>query len=242
MVETETMEAHEATRGFLDQEVWDHRQSEHDLLEQAKKLMFKARLLDPYSVTSLHRVVSELPGGVPVAEAIVSGWIEGFKAKKLQQVDDGDPFHRPVHALIQAELDATKAKVQSRTTALEACLSIARNSGWGPRQEIALKSATVAEFDAIIRSSDIKDMQVFMRKMLELTIQKDTYEHHFGSAMDRFVEACKNIAHDPKSSRLGKLIKGLFASAKLEALLEPSAAAQSTAIPEVNGSTPASNS
>jgi hypothetical protein len=61
-----------------------------------------------------------------------------------------------------------------------------------------------------------------MRKMLEMLIQKQTYEPHFGSAMDRFVEACRNIAQNPQCGLLSKLIKTLFTDAKLDALLHPS--------------------
>lgn len=46
----------------------------------------------------------------------------------------------------------------------------------------------------------------------------------FGHATDRFVEACRNIANDPSSGRLGKLIKSLFANSKLNHLMESLAA------------------
>lgn len=46
------------------------------------------------------------------------------------------------------------------------------------------------------------------------------YKDNFGHATDRFVEACKNIAIDPSSGRLGKLIKSLFANSKLSHLVE----------------------
>ena len=214
------MEAQAAWREFLRLQAWDHRLSEDDLLEQARKLISKARFLDPYTVTSLHSAVTELPGGEPVADAMVSYWIDDFKVKNLKHVDPNDPFHRPVHPRIQAEFDSMEATVQSKTTALDAVLHIVKNNGWGARQEVALKSATVAEFESIIKTCDIEDLRIFMRKMLELTMQKNNYETHFGSAMDHFVDACRNIAHDPHSGRLGKLMKSLFASSKLQALLD----------------------
>lgn len=60
-----------------------------------------------------------------------------------------------------------------------------------------------------------------MVKMLDLYIHKQTYEKHFGSAMDNFVQACRNIAQNPSSGRLGKLLKILFDDSKLTNLLDP---------------------
>ena len=87
-----------------------------------------------------------------------------------------------------------------------------------------MKAATVADFDSAIRTLEINGLRLFMRRMLEMTMQPGGYREHFGQATDRFTEACKNIAQDPNSGRLGKLIKKLFADSKLSHLVEPSAA------------------
>ena len=79
-----------------------------------------------------------------------------------------------------------------------------------------MKAATVADFDAAIRTLETEDLRLFMRKMIELCAQKQNYVGSFGSAMDRFVEACRNISEDPRPGRLGKLVELLFNDAKLD--------------------------
>lgn len=56
--------------------------------------------------------------------------------------------------------------------------------------------------------------------MLELVVNKQDYEKHFGQAMDHFIQACAKIVRDPESGRLGTLIKLLFADAKISNLLD----------------------
>jgi hypothetical protein len=79
----------------------------------------------------------------------------------------------------------------------------------------------VADFEATIKTIDIKGLRMFMRRMLEMTMQPGGYREPFGHATDRFAEACKNIAQDPNSGRLGKLINTLFVDSKLSHLVAP---------------------
>jgi hypothetical protein len=83
-----------------------------------------------------------------------------------------------------------------------------------------MRAATVADFETAIKTIDTKSLRMFMRRMLEMTIQVGGYKDNFGHATDRFVTACKNIAIDPNSGRLGKLIKSLFANSKISHLVE----------------------
>ncbi|GAB1720035.1 MAG: hypothetical protein NTAFB09_17660 [Nitrosospira sp.] len=229
IAETDAMNARDETRRFLQRVVWDHRITEVELLEEAKALALKSYLLDPYNVTSLYEAVSQLPGGMPLADAIMARWVEVFKAKNVEDLnndDDDNSFNHPIHFLIKAEFDAIKARAQAKTKVFDTCVDIAKNSGWSARQEMAMRAASVADFELTIKTVDIQGLQIFMHQMLKMRIRKQTYEPHFGAAMDRFVEACHNIAQDPQSGRLGKLIKGLFADMKLGALLNPSTATE----------------
>lgn len=215
VAETEVMEASDQTHQFFRRLMWDHRLTETELLEEAKALIQKAHLVDAYSVTALAEQVSKLPDGTEMGEAMIKRWVEEFRAKNIANFDEDNHFHRPIHPLIQAEFSAIQAKAQAKTTVFDACNFIAKHSGWGSREEMVMKSASVKDFEATIKLLDIPDLRVFMRKMLELRIQKQTYLAHFGSAMDYFTEACRNIARDPQSGRLGKLIRELFKDAKL---------------------------
>jgi hypothetical protein len=92
-------------------------------------------------------------------------------------------------------------------------------------QEVAMKRATAADFESAIRNMEIEKLRRFMRRMIEMRLQRQTYDPHFGTATERFVEACRTIANDPSSSRLAGLIKLLFARTALASELLPQARA-----------------
>lgn len=57
-----------------------------------------------------------------------------------------------------------------------------------------------------------------------MRLQRDTYDAHFGSATERFIEACRIIANEATSPWLARLIKRLFEGSALAAeLSEPPA-------------------
>ena len=114
----------------------------------------------------------------------------------------------------------TEALSQADTSVLDACSFIIENSGWGKRQEMALKLGTADSMEVAIRQASPRDLRTIMAKMLEFTANKPNYEKNFGLAMDNFVEACRHITQEPASARLGKLIQVLFADAKLSPLLQ----------------------
>ncbi len=78
-----------------------------------------------------------------------------------------------------------------------------------------MKGATAANFESTIRNLEIDNLRRFMRRMIEMRLQRQTYDSHFGTATERFVEACRTIANDPASSRLAGLVKRLFAGTAL---------------------------
>lgn len=214
--ETDAMQARKLAHEFMKRLIWDYRLSEADLVQQAQELVPIAKLLDPYIATELCQALIPLPGGQGVGEAIVGGWLDGFRTQQLEDINDENPFGKSLHPDIEAEFKAIKAHAQTRETLFAACKYIVEHSGWGTRQEIAMKTATVADFESAIRSLDIDDLRFFMRHMLKMRIQKHTYDPHFGTATNRFVEACRNIVSDEASGRLGTLIKRLFKDSNLE--------------------------
>ncbi len=220
VAEADQMNARGSCNKFFEQSVWDHFLTEEQLLAQATMVAAKSHLMDPYMVTSLYESIIELPGGKAIADGAVTRWIEAFRKENRQEAELNNIFRRKIHPLIKAEFDALNAKAQANISAFDACVYVAKNSGWGTRQEVALKSATVHDMETIIRTSAIQDMRLFMLKMLDLCTNKDSYEKHFGSAMDNFVQACKNIVQDPQSGRLGKLVTLLFDDSKIAHLLE----------------------
>lgn len=221
VTETHALQARQAARDFLNRAFWDHRVSDADLLVEAGQFSDSAELLDPYVTTQLFETLSELPDGQTLSQAIVDAWIAGFVAGNHRIVEDDNPFNNPIHPDIKAAFDAAKTRTQANTSVAEACTYIIDNSGWGTLQAVAMKRATAADFDAAIRGMEIDTLPRFMRRMIEMRLQRATYEPHFGTATQHFMDACRAISNDSNSPRLAALIKKLFARTALAAELIP---------------------
>lgn len=226
VAEAETMEARNECNKFLERSVWEHTMTEPQLLEEAARVVTKADLIDPYMVTTLYDTLAEIADGQILADQAVDRWVNAFKAKNLQDAKLENVFGRRIHPKIEEEFKAINNNAQAKTSILGACKSIVEQSGWGTRQELAMKISTVDDFEATIRNASINDLQLFMSKMLDLCANKGAYVAHFGSAMDNFSEACRRVAQDDNSPRLAKLVKRLFADSKTSGQLENHSPAQ----------------
>jgi len=228
----DVMRARKLSQELHEHVIWHHKMTDAELVAEAQALAQQAHLLDLYTVNLLHELVSRLAGGVGVADEIVDNWIAAFRAKD-SDVGDFENFSRGhIHPRIQAELDAQKAVAQAKTTIFDACEYVAMNRGWGRKQEAAMKSASVADFEATIKSLEVENLRLFMCRFLDMCVHKETYQPHFGSAMDHFTQACRNIVSDLSQARLGALITLLFKDANIESELKPPAPL--AAIPSVS--------
>lgn len=224
IAEKQNLEARETANQFLFKVFWDHRVNDEQLVAEAATLPRIAVMLDPFMVSELDQALAKLPGGAAIGKAIVDGWIDALRARNPEEVNDENPFNHPLHPAIKSEFAAINANAQARTTVLDACMHIIENSGWGTMQEVAMKRATAADFEVAIREMDLDKLRRFMRRMIEMRLQRQTYDPHFGAATQRFVEACRAIASDATSPRLSGLIKRLFEGTALAselALQEP---------------------
>lgn len=218
---TQSLQARETAHDFLKRAFWDHRLSDADLLAEAGQFPACAELLDPYIATQLFDALCEFPEGQALGHAIINAWITAFEEENYQYVEDDNPFNNPIHPDIQAAFNAAKARTQASTTIVDACLDIINNRGWGTLQELAMKRATVADFDAAIRSMEVDTLRRFMRRMIEMCLQRSTYDAHFGTATQHFLDACRAISSDSNSPRLAALINKLFAKTALAVELTP---------------------
>lgn len=214
--EADVMRARKLSQDLHEHVIWHYKMTDAELLAEARVLAQQVHLLDLYAVSSLHETISGLEGGLEVADAIVDAWITFFRSTSHATCNFDNFFRKPIHPRIQTELDALKAVAQAKTTIFDACEYIAKNSGWDHKQESAMKSASVADFEATIHSLEINDLRFFLCRFVDMCIHKETYMPHFGSAMDHFTQACRNITADPNHVRLGVLIKSLFKSGKIE--------------------------
>lgn len=87
--------------------------SEDVLLEEAIALAEKAHLLDPYTVTAFHEILTNLPGANAVAEAVIDQWIEKFKAENHEDVNLENHFNQKIHPRIETEFSSVKEKAQA---------------------------------------------------------------------------------------------------------------------------------
>jgi hypothetical protein len=222
VAESEAMKAREAARNFLGRVFWDHRVDEAQLVAEAAVLPASAGLLDPFVATELQSVLGQLPEGAAIGNAIIDGWIVGYRESNPSTVNDENPFNNPLHPKIQAEFAAIKATAQANATVVDACMHVIENSGWGTLQQVALGQATAADFEAAIREmEDLDKLRRFMRQMIKMRIERAVYDPHFGTATERFVEACRAIANDAASPRLANLVQRLFDMTPLESELAP---------------------
>lgn len=218
MAENDSMVARSEVNAFQERIIWDHRCTDHELLAEAKRIRPTVHLLDAFHVTSLATQISDLAGGEPIADDLVGEWLVNFDPKDTDP-DDDFPYRRPVHPRIKEALAACATKAQASTSVVDAAMHIMMHSGWGTRQELAMKSATISDFEDAIRTLEMPLFRRFMRKMLDLSLHRDTNRNHFGSAVDNFAAACRSIVRDTTVPRLARLIEGLFVSANLEELL-----------------------
>ena len=154
---------------------------------------------------------------------MIQAWIAAFNARGGPAPEDDNPFGNPLHQDIKAAFDAAAAQAHAEATVVQACMHVIENNGWGTMQEVAMKNATAADFESAIRDMDIDTLRRFMRRMIQMRLQKGTYDQHFGTATGRFMEACRAIANDqaPGSIRLAKLIRRLFEKTALASELNP---------------------
>ncbi|WP_177229230.1 P-loop NTPase fold protein [Dyella sp. OK004] len=207
---------------FREHVIWHHKLSNNDLLVEARTLANDADRIDPYTVTSLHELLCEIPGGDIIGDIMVEKWIAAFAKRSDHGSIDRDFFRRKLHPRIEAEFDALADEVEAKTTLYDACAHIANHHSWGTRQEVAMRGSTVHDHEMTIKSLEVEEFKLFMSAMIDMCVNSATYIKHFGSAMDRFTEACRNICSDPNSGRLAQIIRLLFDDAKLASALTSS--------------------
>lgn len=219
--EAEVMSAQKLSQDFHDHFTWYYKMTDSELLIEAKELAKQAHLLDLFTVSSLHNLISQLAEGSTVAESMVDKWIESVRSKNPDFSNFGNPLHQPIHPRIEATIDELKMADQAKITIIQAFKYVAKEKAWDNKHEIALNSATVADFEATIKSLEVDDLKIFLSGFVKMITIKKIYESSFESAMDNFTEACRNITTDPNQIRLGTLIKRQFKNARIEADLNP---------------------
>jgi hypothetical protein len=226
VAETDAMETQRRLSQFREHLIWHHNMPYQELLNEAQELVNVASKIDPYTVTWLDESLRDIPGGEAIGNQMVDSWLTAFKVRGDQAPKGRDFFGRKLHPRIQTEFDAQTDDAQTRSTLYEICERIARDRSWGTREKLTMGGTTVQDFERSIKTVDIDKFKLIMLVLIDMRANPALYESDFGSALERFVEACRNICADPNSERLAKLIRIIFNEAKLTSILSPTSANQ----------------
>ncbi len=210
-------------REFFQSTIWDPELPAAEILEKAQALLADVPYLDCYTVSSLHDYLLDFEGGAPIAEQMVSLWIDQLREKAAAPGADPSQFTldnwtgRPLHPLIVAAFAEACGRVEQRSTLLEVCLRLADTDGWGRSEEAVIKAGTVDDFVQTILSIRGEQLRVFLLKNLDIYANRGTYIKHFGSGPHNFLQACKRIRAERSGTRWAGLIEDVFKSVKLDA-------------------------
>jgi hypothetical protein len=213
-----------------DKTLWNPELSNEELLAEAEGMLPVVHLLDAYSVTSLHWVISKIPGGDDYANRLVEQWLKKYREGEPHGFDVDRVIQRDIHPDIEAEFEHNRTQLQPLPSLLEVCQNIGKNQGWGKLEELAMQASTPKQYEEEIRRLSGKELRTLMLKNVEFYKNLPAYEGHFGQAMNNFVSACRSICQQNDNERRSDLIRQLFKSKGMEALLGPGPAAVENAI------------
>jgi hypothetical protein len=230
VAEGQALEAREQAHAFSDRVTWHPEITDAQLVDELRALIPGAGLLDMFTVTSLHYQAGTIAGGAPFGEEIVQAWVTAFRAQHPPgQEPKLDPdfnfFHRPLHPDIEAEIKAVQTRTQSTATIIEVCRRVAEDRAWGAREESLMQSITPTAYEAAIQSATGRELRLLLLQSTDFVKNRAMYEAHFGGGVQAFVDACRGIFAREPTSRIGQLVRTLFADAKMEALISPPAPA-----------------
>lgn len=211
---------------FFERSIWHPEVMEAELLQEIRAMLPDVGMLDMYSVTSLHDEATSLSGGAALANELVANWLAAFRerhpAGQESNFDsDFNPFRRPLHPSISAEVSAMQARHQSTTTLLEVCRRVGHAHAWGRREEAFMAAITVADYETEILTARGADLKLILLQSMEFLTKRATYDKHFGNGIQNFLGACRAIVAREPDSRISRLLRSLFRDAGMEPDLMP---------------------
>lgn len=202
---------------FFHRCVWHPEITEAELLKDVGAILPDVGLLDMFSVTSLHDEAKSLAGGASLAQELVDGWLAAFRQRHAVEHDPlldrpVNPFRRPLHPEIEAEILAAQVRQRSNATVLEVCRTVRDNGAWGDREKLFMRSVTPADYEAEILATTGTDLKLLLLQSMDFLKNRHIYDSHFGGATQSFLEACRTIVTRDPGSRFAKLIRGVLQS------------------------------
>jgi hypothetical protein len=205
---------------FFDRSIWHPEISDEELLTDAKALLSDVASFDAATVTLLHARLVAIEGGSLLAEQFIGVWIAAFKARDVKG-PEADVYRVTIfHPDIEAAFKETNESFCSRLSLLEVTSTVVTKRAWGLEETVVMKASTVDDYEKAIRSVTGRDLKIFLLGCMDLYSNSGNYEEQFGSAMKKFLGACRRICSDPESIKLARLIQNLFENAKLTSDLD----------------------
>ena len=206
---------------FFESTIWYPDLTQSEVLDRAQALLEDVPFVDCYTVTALHNKVSILTdGGETLADQMISSWVD--RLRDMAAAPGAEPenfslanrFGRQLHPRVVEAFAEARGQLEQTRTLMEVCLDIVRTSGWGPAEEAVLQSATAQNYTDTLLSACGENLKLFMYKNLDILANRSTYPS-FGSAPDRFLDACIYIRNTRSDSSWSQLINDLFAETRL---------------------------
>jgi len=217
--------ANAAVQQFVEQFHWNVKLSDTELLAVAQRAVDRSMELDRYTISGLHAQIAQLAGGLAVADRMLDDWLVRFEEISANYEYGDPPFEQPLHPRIKAVMDRQRQSRVDRGTLAEAVASLIANQGWGHREEIVMKRATVDDYLDAMRTLEGKEFKMFLLKNLDILEQGPGLDQHFGDARHRFLEACRRLCQADPESRMAKLLHTIFAKSRVPNLLEAASSA-----------------
>ena len=146
---------------------------------------------------------------------MLEDWLVRFEDVSANFKYGEPPFEQPLHPRIKAVIDRKRQARVDRGTLTETVASLTAHQGWGNREEIVMKRATVDDFLAAIQTLEGKEFKLFLLKNLDILEQASGLDQHFGDARHRFLEAYRWSCRADPESRLAKLLREMFAKSRM---------------------------
>lgn len=209
---------------------WYPNLSDQDLIEEVRSMIPEVRLLDVYTVTSLHDRAAALRDGAAVANELVEAWLAWARSRREAAGEwaideDFNRHHRPLHPRIADEFQASLERQHLRVTVLDVCRKVSTDHGWGDREKRCMRAITPEGYEATIRSATGADFRVLLLQSMDFLKSRGAYAESFGNGPQAFLAACQTIVRQEPDGRLAQIVRATFQSEGMGDLLDGDRAA-----------------
>lgn len=213
------MEASQAAHAFIERFNWDVTDTDEELLADAENLILRAMLLDASTVTALSKQIADLPNGASISDRLIGAWLAHFQTIADKSEFGWGPSNQALDQRIMDAIQSARDEHVHYASVADTVKFLNEQDGWSSREEIAMRSASVEDFENVMRTLKGHEFKMFVLKSLDILEHNQMYERHFGNAGQNFLAACRRIAMTEANNRFGRLLRNLFAESKVPNLL-----------------------